>query len=122
MNFFCSMDDKVSNPVSTARQKARKLRITGSIFVLLGAVTAGAVYWNGARSRDMSDDPSMAGYDRPAQRQMAMLYGKQGELIERWWNDLQQPGTQAAIIVALTAFVAGSCFYFARLLDADADP
>jgi len=109
MNFFCSMDDKVSNPVSTARQKARKLRITGSIFVLLGAVTAGAVYWNGARSRDMSDDPSMAGYDRPAQRQ-------------RWWNDLQQPGTQAAIIVALTAFVAGSCFYFARLLDADADP
>lgn len=61
----------------------------------------------------------MTGYDRPEERQMEILYGKQGELIEDWSNDLKQPGTQAVIIIVATALVAGGCFYFARLSDDD---
>ena len=87
--------------------------------LMLGIASAGVVYWFGTRSQDLSDDLSMVGYDKPENRQMEILYGKQGELIEDWSNDLKQPGTQAIIIIAATALVAGGCFYFARLLDHD---
>jgi hypothetical protein len=50
---------------------------------------------------------------------MEMLYGKSGELIEDWFNDLKQPGTQAIIIAGAAIVIAAGCFYFARLLDDD---
>ena len=87
--------------------------------MLLGIVGAGIVYWLGTRSPDLSGDLSMTGYDKPERRQMAMLYGKQGQLIEDWSNDLKQPGTQAVIIIVAAVLVAGGCFYFARLWDYD---
>jgi hypothetical protein len=105
--------------VSTSKRPPRQLKIIGIIVLLLGIIGAGIIYWLGTRSADLSDDPSMAGYDKPEERQMAILYGKQGELIEDWSNDLKQPGTQAVIFVAVTALVAGVCFYFARLTDDD---
>ncbi len=61
----------------------------------------------------------MVGYNKPADRQMQILYGKRGELVEDWSNDLKRPGTQAVIIVAASALIAGGCFYFARLLNYD---
>ena len=63
----------------------------------------------------------MAGYNKPVERQMVILYGKQGELIDDLTNDLKQPGTQAIIIILTAALVAGCCFHFARLLDCDAE-
>jgi hypothetical protein len=67
----------------------------------------------------MSGDLSMVGYNKSEQRQMGMLYGKQGELIESWSNDLKQPGTQAFLIAAGSILSAAGCFYFARLSDFD---
>ena len=93
----------------------------GIVVLLLGISSAGIIYWLGTRLPDLSDDLSMAAYDIPAQWQMGILYGKQGELIESWSNDLKQPGTQALIIVVAAVLVAGGCFYFARLLDYDAE-
>jgi hypothetical protein len=75
------------------------------------------VYWT--RPLDVPDDLSMAGYDRAHTRQMEILYGKQGRLIEEWSNDLKQPGTQAVIIATVSIIVAAACFYFARLSDDD---
>jgi hypothetical protein len=53
---------------------------------------------------------------------MAMLYGKMGPVIEEWFDDLKQPGTQAEIIVAISILVATGCFYFARLSGHDNEP
>ena len=117
-----SVNDKTPGPVSSSKQRARKLRIIGVIALTLGIAGAGAVYWIGTRSPDLSDDLSMAGYNKPEERQMEILYGKQGELIEDWLNDLKQPGTQAIIIAVAAAIIAGSCFYFARLLDDEDKP
>ncbi len=86
----------------------------------LGIAGAGIIYWLGTRSPDASDDLSMAGFNKPEEQQMERLYGKQGELVEDWSNDLKQPGTQAVIIIVTAVLVAGGCFYFARLLDEDA--
>jgi len=42
-------------------------------------------------------------------------------LISQWSDDLKQPGPQAVIIAVASIIVATSCFYFARLLDEDAE-
>jgi hypothetical protein len=105
-------------PFSSVR-RAKKLKITGVIVLVLGVVSAGIVYWLGTRSLNLNDDVSMLGFDKAKSRQMAQLYGKSGLLIENWLNDLKQPGTQAIIILVFSALVAYGCFYFARLLDSD---
>jgi hypothetical protein len=120
--FQTSVNDKISSPVSSSGQWARRLRIIAVVILLLGIVSAGVVYWLGTRSADLSDDPSMSGFDKPEERQMEMLYGKSGELIEDWSDDLKQPGTQAIIIAAASIIIASGCFYFARLLDDDDAP
>ena len=51
---------------------------------------------------------------------MGMLYGQQGQLIEDLINWLKQPGTQAILIVVAAAVIAAGCFYFARILTAEA--
>lgn len=84
---------------------------------MLGMAGAGILYWLRTRSPDFSDDLSLAGYNRAETRQMGLLYGKQGLLIEEWQDDLKQPGTQAIIIVIFSIATAAGCFYFARLSD-----
>jgi hypothetical protein len=109
----------VPEPASSSKRRARRLKITGVVALALGITAAGIVYWLGTRSPDLSGDLSMIGYNKRAERQMEILYGKSGELIEDWSNDLKQPGTQAVIIVVAAVLVAAGCFYFARLLDYD---
>ncbi|HEY3931886.1 MAG TPA: hypothetical protein VGM58_05895 [Verrucomicrobiae bacterium] len=105
--------------IDSGKRRVRRLRIIGSVILILGIASAGIVYWIGTRSQNLSDDLSMVGYDKPEERQMEILYGKQGDLIEDWSNDLKQPGTQAVIITVISTLVAVGCFYFARLLDVD---
>ncbi|MGO9586937.1 MAG: hypothetical protein ACLP2Y_12145 [Limisphaerales bacterium] len=113
--------DKTSGPRSSSRRSAR-LRILGIVVLVLGLGSAGVVYWLGTRSPDVSDDLSMVGYNKAQARQMGMLYGKMGPVIEEWFNDLQQPGTQAEIIVVVSILISAGCFYFARLLGHDDEP
>ena len=107
------------NPSS---RRAARLRLAGIIVLLLGIGGAGVVYWLGTRSPDVMDDLSMVGYNRAQTRQMGMLYGKMGPVIEEWVDDLKQPGTQAEIIVVVSILAAVGCFYFARLMGHDDEP
>lgn len=114
-----TMNANPSVPVSQSRRRARRLRLIGVAVLALGIVGAGILYWLRTRSPDLSDDPSMQGFNRAEQRQMGQLYGKQGLLIEQWSDDLKQPGTQAVIITVFSTLITAGCFYFARLLDCD---
>ena len=113
------MIEKTSGPTSSFSKGAR-LKLAGVIVLGLGLVGAGVVYWLGTRSPDVSDDLSMVGYHKAQTRQMEQLYGKSGLLLDEWFDDLKQPGTQAVLIVAVSALIAGGCFYFARF-PADGD-
>ena len=42
-----------------------------------------------------------------------------GPVIEEWFDDLKQPGTQAEIIVVISVLIAAGCFYFAPWLNHD---
>src|SRR5664280_1026033 len=114
-------NDNASGPQSCSKRAAR-LRIIGVIVLVLGLGSAGVVYWLGTRSPDVMDDLSMVGYNKARTRQMGMLYGKMGPVIEEWFDDLKQPGTQAEIIVGVSILAAAGCFYFARLLGHDDEP
>jgi flagellar basal body-associated protein FliL len=114
-------NDKTSGPHSSSK-RAALLRMIGIIVLVLGLGGAGLVYWLGTRSPDVMDDLSMVGYNKAQTRQMGMLYGKMGPVIEEWFDDLKQPGTQAEIIVVVSTLVAAGCFYFAQLLGHDNEP
>jgi flagellar basal body-associated protein FliL len=116
-----TVNEEKNRPDSSSKRSAR-LRLIGVIVLLLGIGGAGAVYWLGTRSPDVMDDLSMVGYNRARTRQMGMLYGKMGPVIEEWFDDLKQPGTQAEIIVVVSIFAAAGCFYFARLMGHDDEP
>ena len=112
-----SANDTTPTPIPSSNRQARRLRITGVVVLVLGVVSAGIIYWT--RPPDLSDDISMLGYDKPASQQMEKLYGKWGDLTDDLCNGLKQPGTQAIIIVVVSALIAAGCFYFARLHDED---
>jgi hypothetical protein len=91
------------------------------VFLLLAVIGAGAVYWVGARQPDLSNDPSMLGFNRATDHQMGVLYGKQGQLIEDFDEWIKQPGAQAILTFIAGAVMAGGCFFYGRLLDWEAD-
>jgi hypothetical protein len=110
-------DAQTRGAVSSAKRRARLLRITAAVVLVLGIFGADLVYWLGTRSAEASDDPSTLGNEKAESRQAEILYGKQAGLIKEWAEDLNRPGTQAVIIVVAAALVAGGCFFFARLFD-----
>ena len=113
-----TVNDKTSGPRSSSKKSAR-LRMIGIIVLMLGISGASTVYWLGTRSPDLTDDLSMLGYNKAKQRQMGMLYGKMGPVIDDWLDDLKHPGTQATLLVAVSGLIAAGCFYFAPWLDND---
>jgi hypothetical protein len=115
-------NNKTPGPVSSANRRARALRITAIIVLLLGILSEGVVYWLGTRSADTSDDPSMWVNEKAQARQEGILFGKQSVLIQELSDDLKRPGTQAMIIIGTAALIAGGCFYFARLLEQHDEP
>ena len=56
----------------------------------------------------------MAGYYKAEARNMGMLYGNEGVLMDDFFNALKQPGTQAILIIAGSVVVAAGCFLLAR--------
>jgi hypothetical protein len=69
-----SANDKASDPVTSFRPRARRLRMIGIVVLALGIGGAGVLYWLRTRSPDVSDDLSMAGFNRAEQRQMGHFF------------------------------------------------
>jgi len=107
------------NPPS---RRSRRLRVVGTVVLLLGIAGAGFVYWLGTRAPDVSDDLSMIGYNRAETRQMARLYGQSGLMVEDLSNNLKRPGVQAALIVLAATLFAAGCFYLAQFPEDDGKP
>ena len=120
MQSIAPNNDSNRELLAAARRRGRRYRIAARIILLIGLISAALVYWLGPREPDYSDDPSMIGFNRAADHQMAYLYGKQGQLIQDLTDSLKQPGTQAVLIVVAAAVIAVGCFYFARMLEHEA--
>lgn len=94
--------------------RARRLRWVGAIIGLLGLSAAVAVYWAETPSAAVQEEAAMTGFNRASERQMAVLYGKQGQFVEELTRSLKQPETQAVLILAVTAVMVAMSFYAAH--------
>src|SRR5580692_7210315 len=112
-----TVNHDASVPISSARRRARWLRIAAAVVLALGVFGADLVYWLETRSVDSPDPLPVLGEDKAVTRRTEMLFGHQTILLDEWERDLKRPGTQVVIIVVTAALVAGGCLYFARLLD-----
>lgn len=111
------MKTQQPNPgIAPPEKIARRLRRIGIVVLSLALVSASLFYWQGRQSKDVSNDPSMGGFNKANQRQMEIMYGKMGTVTEDLVQHLKQPTTQAVIILLAGGFIAVACFYFARLL------
>jgi len=114
---FGDMTALEPEPSPRAAEKiVRRLRRIGTVVIFLAVVSASVVYWRGRGDERLSEDPSMSRFNKANQRQMEMMYGKMGTVVEDLFEHLKQPGTQAAIIVIGGGLIAAGCFYFARLV------
>jgi predicted TIM-barrel enzyme len=111
----------LTDSASLHREKAR-LRLIGIIVLVLGLSIAGLVYWRGTRSADARVEQYEQAQARAESRQMQMLYGTSGGLMEDFLNALKRPGNQALIIAAITGLIAGGCFYLGRPLPEVEEP
>jgi|HubBroStandDraft_1064217.scaffolds.fasta_scaffold151584_2 hypothetical protein len=107
----------MSEAISSGKRRARRLRITAAILLVLGIFGADLVYWLGTRSAEESVDPQMLGNEKAQSRQAEILYGKQAGLVQDWTDYLKRPGVQGVCIVVAAVLMAGGCMYFARLQD-----
>ena len=107
------MNDSTTLSDLTLKHRAQ-FRAAGVIILALGIGSACLLYWLRTRGLDSSNDPMLAEYSKPEARQMAILYGKMGQATSDLFEALKQPGTQAFLIVAVSALVAMGCFFFAR--------
>jgi flagellar basal body-associated protein FliL len=101
------------NLASLNREKSR-LRKIGLVVLLLGLAVAGLVYWLGNRSNNNGLEEFQQATTRAETRQMEMLYGTSGGLMEDFVNALKRPGNQAMAILGVTVFIAAGCFYLSR--------
>jgi len=62
-------------------------------------------------------DELMPGYSRARSRQIGIMMGDLGVTLMAWLDALEQPGTQAVLIAAVSALAALICFRVAGLLD-----
>jgi hypothetical protein len=115
-------DATTAKSLPPLRRRARRCRVAAVAVFLAGLIGGGLVYGLVPPPRDFSDDPAMAGFNRSTERQLAVLYGKQGQLIDDLNQALKQPGTQALIILGVAMAVAAGCWRCARVLEARATP
>jgi hypothetical protein len=106
-------DPQATLPIPPSR-RSRRLRLIGTLVLLLGFGGSGLVYWLGTRSPDVMDDLSMVGFDRAQRRQMGHMYGKMGLAVEQFIDDFKQPLTQSKLIAGVSIVIAVGCFYLAR--------
>ena len=95
------------------REKAR-LRLVGVIALAVGIIAAGLVYWLGTRAENAGVDQYRDAMNHSESRQMQLLYGTSGGIVEDILNGLKHPGNQALLILAIGGIIAAGCFYLGR--------
>jgi hypothetical protein len=97
------------------RHPVRRRVALGVLLLVLGIGSAAGLYWVRTHSGEKTMEQMLPGYSRANRRQMGIFYGKAGEQMWGWLEDLARPDTQAAIIGIVTGLVAMRCFRSAWL-------
>ena len=108
-------------PARAATNAQRKLRLIGGSIWILGIVSAGFLYWMRTHSLDTADDSTMVEPNRVEIRQIGILYGSMGNVIDNLSADLKRPGPQAFLIILASTTIAAGFFYLSQPLPPSED-
>jgi hypothetical protein len=104
-----------SEPSRTSNKSLpHRFRIAGVVLIVVGFVIAGGIYWLGIKSQSGSDLPAIDDSKQLSYR-VELNVGKVGLLMNDAQDALKNPGTQALLIIILSAIGAAVCFYIARV-------
>jgi hypothetical protein len=108
------------NPVArySSLKESGRLRVIGTIVLLLGMAGAG-VFWINAHPAGPPIDDLLPGYARAQSRGVGAMMGHFGLMMTEWQDTLALPGTQALIIATVSALFAAYFFRAAWVLDDD---
>ena len=93
--------------------RARKLRLAGTLTLVIGAATALIIYWT--QSRAAAIDDAAAGYTRAQEHQIKALMGPLAVAMSQWADALTSPAGEAIMIAGFAAFISYMCFRHAKL-------
>ena len=96
-------------------RQVRRLRIAAVVVMLLGLIGVGIVYWLASRSDNGPNNNVAMDYYKKDQLQLEKMYGPQGVLAGNIYTALQQPGTQAIIILVTASLISAACLFFSKL-------
>ena len=96
-------------------ERARQLRLIGTLVMIIGVATAAAVYW--LQTRAATIDDAAAGFTRAQEHQMKVLMGPLAVAMSQWTDALTSPAGIAAMIAGFAAFIAYMCFRHARFAE-----
>jgi uncharacterized membrane protein YozB (DUF420 family) len=100
-----------------ARTRAGRIRVLACIGFTLTLAIAVARYFLQVRATGPSTEDLMPGFEAARARQVSILIGSFGESLLEGWRFVQQPGVQAALLVAIAATVTLLCFRIAWLVE-----
>ncbi len=95
----------------------RRLRFVGTVILIIGLAGAGLIYWRYARSAGPTMDELMPGYSERRARTNSIIMGNMVVTLMGWIEGLQDPRTQAIVLVVVSALIAWGCFWTAGLMD-----
>jgi hypothetical protein len=109
------------NPVArySSLKESGRLRVIGTIVLVLGIADAGLFYWINAHRAGPPMDDLLPGYARAQARGVGAMMGHFGLMMTEWQDTLALPGTQALIIATVSALFASYFFRAAWVLDDD---
>ena len=99
--------------------RARRLRLIGTLTLAGGVVVAALVY--GLSMRAATIDDSAAGFTRAQEHQMKVMMGPLAVAMSGWADALTSPAGVAIMIAAFAAFIAYMCFRHARFAEEEAE-
>jgi hypothetical protein len=103
--------------VSRLRGRRRRLRWAGYTALLIGAIGAGFIYWDRVYHPTPTIEELLPASSRAHRRQMGILYGTVGSIAVDLEQTMRRPETQAVLVFAGCAAVAGACLLVARSSD-----
>ena len=95
--------------------RPKQLRVIGIGIFVAGIVLAGILYFG--RKPDVPEDASTVGFYKASSRQMGVMYGQFGVMVDELAADLKRPNVQAGIVMVIATLAAIVCFYVARLVE-----
>lgn len=99
------------------QRQVTRLRRTGACVLAASIGLAMIVYRIGVANRQPTVDELLPGTAARIERQRAILFGRTGAAMFRWFEALEEPAGQAGLLVCLGFIGAATCYQVAHRIE-----